>query len=227
MQQPSLTARAFRLPATLAFGLLTLCALPACSHSVSTRTGDALAIVREFQSSDQPIPASVFENAQGIAILREDSAALVIGGSGGQGVFLRRLSHNLGSDWSAPLAVNTAAASVGLQAGVQTRSTIIVLNTAAEVSNFLDDGLYGIAEASAVAGPAKTDPHNAGGPVPAAYYYIRTKGVFGGLLIGGVHFSTADKVNRETYGPDVTVAQITNGEVKPPDGTPILWKSLN
>ena len=212
---------------TLTCALLCALTMPACSNSVSIRTADALAIVRDFQSSDQPIPASVFESAKGIAILHEGSAALIVGGGGGQGVFLKRLSHNLGSDWSAPLAVNTGAMTLGLQAGVQSRDTIIIMNTDNEVSNFLDDGLYGMAEASAVAGPAKSDPHNAGGPVPAAYYYIRTKGVFGGLLVGGVHFSIADKVNHETYGHDVTIGQITNGTAKPPDGTQILWKSLN
>jgi lipid-binding SYLF domain-containing protein len=78
-----------------------------------------------------------------------------------------------------------------------------------------------------VAGPAKTDPKNAGGPVPATYYYMRSEGVFGGLLVGGVTFMTADKVNRELYGPDVTTSDIVEGKVKPPAGTTILWQALN
>ncbi len=214
-----------RLSSLRVIALLTLClvALPACSHSVSTRTGDALAVVRAFQSSDKPIPETVFEHAKGIAILREGSAALLVGGGGGQGIFMK---HS-GVDWSAPLAINTANATIGLQAGVQSRDTIIFFNTDKEVANFLDDGMYGLAEASAVAGPAKSDPHNSGGPVPAAYYYIRTEGVFGGLLVGGMYFTTADKVNHEFYGPAVTTGEITSGNVKPPDGTAILWKALN
>jgi lipid-binding SYLF domain-containing protein len=203
--------------------IVPLLFLAACTNSLSTRMGESVSIVRGFQSSEHAIPAAVFENAKGVAILREGSAALVIGGSGGQGVFMKRSDRG----WSAPVAINTAGASVGLQAGAQSRDIVIVMNTAEEVANFLDDGVYGLAEASAVAGPAKTDPKNAGGPVPATYYYLRSEGLFGGLLVGGVYFSTADKENREQYGPDVTVGDITGGNVKAPAGSEILWKSMN
>ena len=200
-----------------------LLALAACATPVGTRTAEAVTIIRGFQSSEHPIPAAVFENAKGVAILREGSGALIIGRSGGEGVFVKRA----GMTWSAPVAINTAGATIGLQAGVQSRDLVIVMNTDEEVNKFLSDGIYGVAEASAVAGPAKTDPKNAGGPVPATYYYMRTEGVFGGLLVGGVTFLTADKVNQELYGPDVRVSDIVEGKVKPPAGTTILWQALN
>lgn len=202
--------------------VVPLLALAACATPVGTRTAEAVTIVRGFQASEHPIPSAVFENAKGVAILRESSGALIIGGSGGQGVFVKRA----GMTWSAPVAINTAGATIGLQAGVQSRDLVIVMNTDEEVNKFLSDGIYGVAEASAVAGPAKTDPKNAGGPVPATYYYMRSEGVFGGLLVGGVTFMTADKVNREMYGPDVTTSEIVEGKVKPPAGTTILWQAL-
>lgn len=205
------------------FVVIPLLALAACSNSVSTRMGQSLAVVRGFQASEHAIPSAVFENAKGVAVLREGSAALVIGGSGGDGIFMKRINR----DWSAPVAINTAGATLGLQAGAQSRDIVIVMNTDEEVANFLEDGMYGIAEVSAVTGPAKTDPKNAGGPVPSTYYYIRTEGLFGGLLVGGVYFSTADKVNREMYGPDVTATEIASGKVKAPPGAEILWKAMN
>lgn len=198
-------------------------ALTACSKPLGERMGEALSVVRGFQNSDHPIPTLVFENAKGIAILREDSGALIIGGAGGEGIFMKRA----GLSWSAPVAVNTGSASIGLQAGGQSRDIIIVMNTDNEVSNFLDSGLYGLAEASAVAGPAKTDPYNAGGPVPATYYYIRSKGLFGGLLLGGVHFSISDKVNHETYGDSATIGDILRDKYPAPAGASVLWQSLN
>jgi lipid-binding SYLF domain-containing protein len=203
--------------------VVPLLALAACTTPVGTRTAEAVTIVRGFQASEHPIPTAVFENAKGVAILRESSGALIIGGSGGQGVFVKRA----GMTWSAPVAINTAGATIGLQAGVQSRDLVIVMNTDEEVNKFLSDGIYGVAEASAVAGPAKTDPKNAGGPVPATYYYMRSEGVFGGLLVGGVTFMTADTVNRELYGPVVTTSEIVEGKVKPPAGTTILWQALN
>jgi SH3 domain-containing YSC84-like protein 1 len=203
--------------------VLPLLALAACTTPVGTRTAEAVTIVRAFQASEHPIPSAVFENAKGVAIMREGSGGLIVGGSGGEGVFVKRT----GMSWSAPVAVNAAGATIGLQAGAQSRDIVIVMNTDEEVSKFLSDGVYGIAEMSAVAGPAKTDPKNAGGPVPSTYYYIRSAGVFGGMLVGGVTFLTADKVNREMYGPDITTTDIVDGRVKPPAGTTILWQALN
>ncbi|MEY5031903.1 MAG: hypothetical protein RL354_934 [Planctomycetota bacterium] len=198
-------------------------ALTACNATIGERMGTSLAVVRGFQSSDHPIPSEVFANAKGIAIIRENSAALVVGGSGGEGVFMRKNGLN----WSPPVAVNTAGATIGLQAGGQRRDIVIFMNTAEEVANFLDDGVYALAEASATAGPAKTDPKNAGGPVPSTYYYIRNEGLFGGLLVGGVYFTIDSKVNRETYGAGATVGDILAGNVEKPQGSTILTQALD
>jgi len=202
---------------------IPLLLLAACSTPVGTRTAEAVSIVRGFQSSEHPIPSAVFERAKGVAILRETSGALVVGGAGAEGVFLKRA----GAQWSAPVAINTASASIGLQAGGQSRDIVLVLNTDAEVEKLLADGLFGLAEADAVAGPSKTDENNSPGALPANYYYVRRAGLFGGLLVGGVYFSVAEGVNEDTYGPDVTARDIVDGKVKPPPGTSILWQALN
>lgn len=203
--------------------VLPLLALAACNATIGERMGESLTVVRGFQQSDHPIPSTVFANAKGVAILRETNAALVVGGSGGEGIFMKKN----GTEWSAPVAINTAGASVGLQAGGQQRDIVIFMNTDDEVANFLDDGMYGLAEASAVAGPAKTDPKNAGGPVPSSYYYIRSKGLFGGLLVGGVYFTVDQKVNQATYGADATTGSILAGKVQKPQGATILTQALD
>lgn len=202
---------------------LPLLALAACTTPMGERMGQSVAVLNGFRSSEHAIPETVFENAKAIAILREGSGALIVGGSGGDGVFMKRTS----TGWTAPVAINTGGATIGLQAGAQSRDIVIFLNKDEEVANFLDDGLYGVAEAAAVAGPAKTDPNNAGGPVPATYYYLRTEGIFGGLLVGGVYFSVSDKANGECYGEATTPGDILEGKVKPAAGTTVLWQSLN
>jgi lipid-binding SYLF domain-containing protein len=202
---------------------LSLLALAACTTPMGERMGQSVAVLNGFRSSDHAIPETVFENAKAIAIIREGSGALIVGGSGGDGLFMKRTS----TGWTAPVAINTGGATIGLQAGAQSRDIVIFMNKDEEIANFLDDGLYGVAEASAVAGPAKTDPNNAGGPVPATYYYLRTEGIFGGLLVGGVHFSVSDKANAECYGEGTTPGDILEGKVKPAPGTTVLWQSLN
>ena len=202
--------------------LLPIVLLAACTATIGERMGTSLEVVRGFQKGDQRIPESVFASAKGVAILRETSAALVVGGSGGEGVFMRKT----GLEWSAPIAINTAGASVGLQAGGQRRDIVLFMNTDEEVAKFLDDGVYGLAEAAAVAGPMKTDPKNAGGPAPATYYYLRSAGLFGGLLVGGVYFSVDKDANQAVYGPDATVGQILSGKYEKPQGATILTQAL-
>ena len=144
---------AMNLPRLLPRLLLVvpLLALAACATPLGTRTAEAVSIVRGFQASKHPIPPAVFENAKGVAVLREGSGGLVLGGSGGEGVFVKRT----GMSWSAPVAINTAGASVGLQAGAQSRDIVIVMNTDDEVRRFLSQGVFGVAEAAAVLGPAR------------------------------------------------------------------------
>jgi len=198
-------------------------ALAACNATIGERMGTSLEVVRGFQKGDHTIPSTVFANAKGIAILRETNAALVVGGSGGEGVFMKKQ----GLEWSAPIAINTAGASIGLQAGGQRRDIVLFMNTDEEVAKFLDDGVYGLAEASAVAGPMKTDPRNAGGPAPATYYYIRSAGLFGGLLVGGVYFSVDKDANHATYGEDASVGAILSGKFDKPQGATILTQALD
>ena len=208
----------------LGYALLApLALLAACSSPMGERMGQSLAVMRGFQSGEHAIPTTVFENARGIAILREGSGALVVGGSGGKGVYMQRA----GFGWSAPVAIDTSSLSIGLQAGVQSRDIVIVFNTDDEVRTFLDDGVYGLAEAAAVAGPSKSDGKNAGGPVPATYYYIRNEGFFGGILVGGVLFSTNSKVDEGEYGKGVTIEEIVSGKVRKPAGQQVLEQSLN
>ena len=86
--------------------VVPILALAACATPVGTRTAEAVTIVRGFQAGDRPIPTAVFENAKGIAVLREGTGAFIIGGSGGEGVFVKRS----GMTWSAPVAINAAGA---------------------------------------------------------------------------------------------------------------------
>ena len=82
---------------------LPLLALAACNATIGERMGESLTVVRGFQISEHVIPATVFANAKGIAILRETNAALLVGGSGGEGIFMKKI----GLTWSAPIAINT------------------------------------------------------------------------------------------------------------------------
>ena len=203
--------------------LIPFLAMTACAATVGERMGTSLEVIRGFQKGDNAIPSSVFANAKGIAILRETSAAFVVGGSGGEGVFMKKQ----GLEWSAPIAINTAGATIGLQAGGQQRDIVLFMNTDAEVATFLDDGMYGLAEAAAVAGPKKTDAKNAGGPAPATYYYVRSAGLFGGLLVGGVYFSVDKKANHEAYGADASVGGILSGKYEKPQGATILTQACD
>ena len=56
--------------------------------------------------------------------------------------------------------------------------------------------------------------------------YSNATGVYGGLVVGGSGFKIDEKLNRQTYGDQVTTDMIVNGKVKPPPGAGVLWKLL-
>ena len=86
--------------------ILPLLALAACATPMGERMGTSVAVMREFQAGKGTIPPAVFEHAKAIAILRETNAALLVGGSGGGGVFMKKQ----GFGWTAPVAINTVGA---------------------------------------------------------------------------------------------------------------------
>lgn len=204
--------------ATTLAGVLGGCA----SDMIGVISSDVAAF-RRIESSKGAIPPAILAKASGVAIFSSTQAGFLIGGKGGDGVFLKRLADG----WSPPLAIDVIEGSIGLQVGAQSEDMVYVFTTDESVRRFLDDGRYAVAQMSGTFGESSSRSDGTELPTDPVTIYSRTSGLYGGMVVGGKGFAIDTDMNRKTYGETVTTQQIVDGEVPPPPGTLVLWKLLN
>ena len=207
---------------TVAIGAL-LGVLGGCASDMTGVISSDVTAFRRIEASKGAIPDHVLAGARAVAIFSSTQAGLVIGGKGGDGLFVKRLEDG----WSPPLAVDLVEGTIGLQIGAQSEDIVYIFNTDEAVRRFLEEGRYAVAEMSGSFGETAGRSDGAELPTDPVAIYNRTSGVYGGMVVGGKGFAIDMELNRRTYGPDVTVDQIVNGRVDPPPGTLVLWKLLD
>lgn len=183
-----------------------------CKQSMVTRAEKAAGVLRDFAASGDPLPRDVLAKAEAIAVLRESETSAVIGAGGGQGVMVQRTPKG----WSAPIALDTTVASLGVQVGTTSRDVVLVFRSIAEVDRVVNEGAYSLAEAAATFGPSRAAAADTDNPV---LIFERVSGLYAGARVGGVGFTVNTQVNRETYGMAYSTADILRGKVERPYGT--------
>jgi lipid-binding SYLF domain-containing protein len=134
--------------------------------------------------------------------------AFVFGMEGRNGVLLVR-EQKTGS-WSEPAFYEISSASFGLQAGVETSETILMIQTVKGIESLLSGTIKIGTDASAVIGPKGSGIEgatsvNTGNDFVA---YARTKGAFVGLSVEGASIRTRDDLNKSYYGSAVRPSDI-------------------
>ncbi len=193
--------------------------LGGCQQSMVSRSSEATDVLRDFAASEKPIPQDVMEKAEAIAVLHETDAGVVFGAVSGSGLLVQRTSKG----WSAPIALDTVGGSFGAQIGGNSREIVLVFKNKTEVEKIIRDGNYGLAEASATAGPAHGAAGDNDNPVET---FAIVSGLYVGARVGGVSFKVNSDVNHSTYGINYSVEDILNGKVERPLGTSDFYRYL-
>ena len=177
---------------------------------------------RDIEASDTPIPPEVLDQAKAVAIFSSTQAGLIFGGKGGDGVFL---SNEPATTSLPPLAVDLIQGSVGLQIGAQSESMVYIFKTNAAVDHFLETGRYAIAQAAGSFGDGSgtTDPIDLS--ENDVLVYSKAKGLYGGVVVGGMGFKIDEDLNAKTYN-GASTSRILSGDVTIPHGTNVLWNML-
>lgn len=131
-------------------------------------------------------------------------AGIIIAGQRGQGLVTCR--HKGTDEWGSPAYFNFTAASVGLQAGIQQASIVMIALTRNGVEAFLNEDIEFDGNVSLSAGPVGGNVSR--GSVPAVVSYVRTRGLFAGVDLSGANISFAKKANAAAYGDGVSVNSI-------------------
>ncbi len=190
--------------------LVASSAFAALSKDEVKRLRDSGTILTELRNApDKGIPEELWEKAQCVIVIPSmKKAAFVFGGEYGSGVMSCRTSG-----WSAPVFMQLAKGSWGLQIGAEEVDLVLLVMNRRGVDKLLEDKVSLGADASVAAGPvgrtgsAATDAQMGAEMLS----YSRSHGVFAGIdLSGGILHPDKEAMAR-AYGPNVTARDIVAG----------------
>ncbi len=186
------------------------------------------AAVLERQLAEHPnrrIPRNLREKALCVGVFPSVvKAGFIVAARRGHGLVSCRDAET--GAWGAPAVFTVSAASVGLQAGIQSASAILLFMKEEAVEKIAtgEKKLAVGADLNVTAGPvggtATLDTQ------PAVLSYVRTKGLFAGLNIEGARMGFAPKINAEHYGAEVSAREILLGSRSAPASLAVFQQTL-
>ncbi|TVY42108.1 SH3 domain-containing protein [Lachnellula subtilissima] len=206
--------------------------LPSSMASECKKCGKILASFvdpRQAFGPDKIIPPQILANAKGLAILTVIKAGFLGSARYGNGIVVARLADG---SWSAPSAIGTGGAGFGGQIGFELTDFVFILNDAAAVRTFSQQGSLTLGgNVSIAAGPVGRNAEAAGAAslkgVAGIFSYSKTKGLFAGVSLEGSAIIERRDANEKLYGQRYTANQLLEGAVRPPPAAQPLMAILN
>jgi lipid-binding SYLF domain-containing protein len=199
-------------------------AFAAPSKDEVKRLSEAGAILTELRNTpEKGIPEDLFEKAECVIVIPSmKKAAFVVGGEYGAGVMS---CHN--RDWSAPVFMQLAKGSWGLQIGAEETDLVLLVMNRRGIDKLLDDKVSLGADASVAAGPVgRTGAAATDAQMHAEMLsYSRSQGVFAGIDLSGGVLRPDKEADARSYGPSVSAREVAMGTAKvtaPADAAPFL-----
>jgi len=187
-------------------------AFAAPTKEEAKRLSEAGAILDELRGSpDKGIPEELWNKAQCVIVIPSiKKGAFIVGGEYGAGVMSCRNDR----DWGAPIFMQLAKGSWGLQIGGEQIDLVMLLMNRRGLDKLLEDKVSLGADASVAAGPVG----RAGSAATDAQLhaemlsYSRSEGVFAGIDLSGGVLRPDKDANRNAYGSEATAKDIVKGE---------------
>lgn len=165
-------------------------------NDAAQRLDDATGVLQQFVNiPENAVPQALLRQAYGVAVIPSVFKISFLGGvQRGKGVLAVRTSDG---GWSDPSFITLTGGSVGFQAGVSSTDIILVFKTQRSVDRIADGQISLGGDASVAAGPV-------GRSVGAStnmsfdaevYSYSRSRGLFGGVSLGGARLGIDKDAN--------------------------------
>ena len=215
-----------RLKIVLGWGfVLALCLLLTSMLPLTALAGpsteelidDAASVIQDMtQQTDVETAAKLIEQAKGVAVFpRVIKAGLIIGGSHGSGLVLRRNSGT--GAWYGPSYIEISGLSWGAQIGVQSTALLLVVTNELGMRVFSGGKITLGGEFSVAAGPvgrqaqAGTDARL----TASIYSYSMTKGLFIGFSLEGAKIDDDPNANKSFWGEEISPTHILEKSADP------------
>src|SRR5690606_16082484 len=144
----------------------------------------------------------LLDDAKGVFLVPDyATAALIIGGAGGEGVLLKKQTDG---QWSNPVFYNIGSLSGGLQAGAAAGSIAMVLMSDQALDSFQDETSFGLTADAGYSIVNWSDRNRAEiGLGTDVVMWTDTDGLFGDLSVGVTGITPDDDEMAEYYGQEV------------------------
>ena len=199
--------------------LAALAALPVLAQKdASSRLAAATTDLREMmKADDKGVPQDLVQKAQCVIVVPNLKAGgFIVGAQYGKGFFSCRKESGVGL--SAPVSVRLSVGKFGLLIGSKETDVIMVVMNKDGMNRMLSDKFQVGGEASGAAGPVGRDSTAMTDAQLHAEIlsYSRSRGLFGGLDIGGSAITQDEEANRELYGTKLTNKEIFSSSPQVP-----------
>lgn len=170
-----------------------------------------------MNASDKGIPQDLLSKASCVVVIPNlKKGGFIVGAEYGKGFFTCRKQSGVG--WSAPGSLRIAGGDFGFLIGGSETDVIMLVMNQSGMEHMLSDKFQLGGEASAAAGPIG---RSASAMTDAELHaeiltYSRSRGLFGGLNLGGYTVTEDKDSNRELYGSAIPNKEIVTGDVKTP-----------
>ena len=184
--------------------------LTAQASEEAKRISIAGTVLDEIMSaSDQAVPRSIMEKAEGIAVFPSLlRGGIVIGGQRGRGILSVRDKKTGG--WSSPAFLTITGGSVGAQIGGQAIDLVLVINNQRGLEQLVKNQFKVGADAAVAAGPVGRDASASTDIQMRAQIlsYSRARGLFAGVTLNGSTIRQDRDANERFYGTAYRTGQI-------------------
>ncbi len=131
----------------------------------------------------------------------------ILGGSGGNGVYLAR--EGVDQPWRGPAFYTAGGGSIGLQIGAEVSEVVMLAMTHRGMTTLLSSSVKLGADANIAVGPIGAGAEAATAGLSAdLLVFSRSKGLYGGVSLQGAVVSTRATLNHAFYGREVSTTGI-------------------
>lgn len=183
------------------------------------RTQAAATVLDEIMATpDKGIPEEIMESAECVAVVPSMlNGGFIVGARYGKGVATCRTE----SGWSAPVPLQIAGGSGGLQIGGEAVDLVMIVTNKNGLHDLLSSKFKLGADISAAAGPVGRHAEGTTDWKMRAKVltYSRSRGIFAGVALDGAAITQDWDSTRAFYGRRVPFDLILTDQVAPPEGS--------
>jgi lipid-binding SYLF domain-containing protein len=177
------------------------------NEQLSTLTGALTSVI------SNKVPAALLQQAKAVGVAKVKKGGFLVALEGGQGMLMVRN----GMQWSNPACIQLSSASFGWQAGIETKTVVLVFTKREAVGNLEGAMKFGAGLDLSV-GPLAADIGTNMVFDKDVYTYSEGMGLFAGLSLEGSSMGFDPLCNEGLYGRKVTANEVLSDRTQPQRG---------